>query len=189
MNKLLIFAFAIFLQFSLFAAKEKRPVVVMETSSGTMEIELFSKRAPETVKNFLSYVNSSFYNGTIFHRVIDGFMIQGGGFTGQLKKKGTKPAIKNEAGNRISNDVGTISMARTGDPHSATAQFFINVANNSSLNHSAPTPEGYGYAVFGRVRKGMTVVNKIKKTTTKRNGPFQNLPMENILIKKVYLKK
>jgi cyclophilin family peptidyl-prolyl cis-trans isomerase len=189
MYKSFIFSFFLFAQLSVLSAGPSKPIVVMETSSGVMEIELYPKKAPKTVENFLSYVNSKFYNGTIFHRVIDGFMIQGGGYTDQLKKKGTRSGIENEASNGLSNDVGAIAMARTGDPHSATAQFFINVNNNSSLNHTAPTPQGYGYTVFGRVKKGMTVVNKIKKVTTKRNGPFQNLPMENIVITKAYLKK
>ncbi len=171
------------------AAKHKKPVVVMKTSKGVIELELYNKRSPKTVENFLNYVNSKFYDGTIFHRVIDGFMIQGGGFTTGLQKKETRAPIMNEAGNRINNDESTIAMARTGDPHSATAQFFINVANNSSLNHTAPTDQGFGYTVFGRVSKGMTVVNKIKKMATKRNGPFQNLPMETITILKAYLKK
>lgn len=185
LRSLLLLVFFI-LSLASFAAK---PIVVMETTSGNIEIELYKEKAPLTVKNFLEYVNSKFYDGTIFHRVIDGFMIQGGGYTTQLKKKTTRASINNEASNRISNDIGTIAMARTGEPHSATAQFFINVNDNSSLNYSAPTPRGYGYAVFGRVKKGMTVVNKIKKVTTKSNGPFRNLPMENVIIKKAYLKK
>jgi len=189
MFKSIVLCLFLFIPNLAMSAPASKPIVVMETSSGVMELELYPAKAPETVKNFLAYVNSKFYDDTIFHRVIDGFMIQGGGFTTQLKKKKTRPGIKNEAANRVSNDEGTIAMARTGDPHSATAQFFINVNNNSSLNHTAPTPQGYGYTVFGRVKKGMTVVNKIKKVTTKRNGPFQNLPMESVIIKKAYLKK
>lgn len=161
----------------------------METNRGTIELELFDKKAPETVKNFISYVKDKHYDNTIFHRVIKTFMIQGGGFTPQLVKKETKKPIKNEANNGLANDIGTIAMARTGDPHSATAQFFINVAENTSLNYTAPTPQGYGYTVFGRVTKGMPVVNKIKMTATKMNGPFRDLPVENVIIKSVRLKK
>lgn len=175
---------------SLICAQAKEyPVVVMETTQGTIEIKLFEDKAPETVKNFLTYVNEGFYNQTIFHRVIDGFMIQGGGYTVDLKKKSTHDAIKNEANNGLQNTTGTIAMARTSDPHSATAQFFINVNDNSNLNHIAQTPRGWGYCVFGQVSKGMSVVNKIKKTQTRRNGPFADLPAENIIMTKVYLKK
>ena len=178
-------AFIISMNFA-FAANS---VVVMETNQGTIEIKLFDDKAPETVKNFLQYVNDGFYNQTIFHRVIDGFMIQGGGYTVDLQKKTTRAAIKNEANNGIQNTTGTIAMARTSDPHSATAQFFINVNDNSSLDHLAQTPRGWGYAVFGQVSKGMTVVNKIKKVQTRRNGPFANLPAENVIMTKVYVKK
>lgn len=165
------------------------PRVVLETTSGNIELELNEKKAPETVKNFLKYVKDKHYDGTIFHRVIGNFMIQGGGYTSQLVKKDTRKPIKNEATNGLKNDIGTIAMARTSEPHSATAQFFINVAENSSLDFRSETPAGFGYAVFGRVVKGMPVVNKIKKTATKRNGPFGDMPVENIIIKKAYLKK
>lgn len=172
----------------LFNTKTHAQTVIMETSKGTIEIELYPKKAPKTVANFLSYVKDGFYKGTIFHRVIDGFMIQGGGFTADLKKKETKAPIKNEANNGLGNDTGTIAMARTSDPHSATAQFFINVNNNSSLNHSGQTPRGWGYAVFGKVKKGMSVVNQIKKVATGANGPFRDLPTNNIIIKNVRVK-
>ncbi|MEC7277725.1 MAG: peptidylprolyl isomerase [Bdellovibrionota bacterium] len=175
---------ALFFTFSLQAQ-----VVVMETSMGTVEITLNKKKAPKTVENFLEYVKSGFYNGTIFHRVMDNFMIQGGGYTTDLKKKETRSPIKNEANNGLANSVGTIAMARTGDPHSATAQFFINVNDNTFLNHTSQTPRGWGYAVFGKVTKGMTVINRIKKVTTAPNGPHQNLPTENVIIKKMSLKK
>ncbi len=180
--------FSLFFLFSLasFAAK---PKVVLETTSGVIELELEEKKAPETVKNFLRYVKEKHYDGTIFHRVIGNFMIQGGGYTAQLKKKDTHEPIKNEANNGLLNDIGTIAMARTNEPHSATAQFFINVNENSSLNFRSETPAGYGYTVFGRVVKGMTVVNRIKKVATRSNGPFRDLPVENIIIKKAYLKK
>ena len=163
--------------------------VLMKTSMGDITLELNDKKAPITTKNFLSYVNSGFYNGTIFHRVIDNFMIQGGGFDDNLKKKDTKAPIKNEADNGLSNDVGTIAMARTGVVDSATAQFFINVKDNKFLNHTGKDPRSYGYAVFGKVTKGMSVVNRIKKTQTKSNGPFQNLPMKNVVITKMEVLK
>ena len=186
-SKKLISLLLLLLTSSLFAANQ--PVVVLETNQGNIEIKLYQDKAPKTVENFLTYVKDGFYNQTIFHRVIDGFMIQGGGYTVDLQKKDTREAIKNEADNGIQNTTGTIAMARTNDPHSATAQFFINVADNSSLNHVAPTPRGWGYAVFGQVQKGMSVVNKIKKVQTRRNGPFGDLPAENIVITKAYLKK
>ncbi|EPZ52325.1 peptidyl-prolyl cis-trans isomerase B [Bacteriovorax sp. BAL6_X] len=161
--------------------------VMMKTNYGDITIKLYDKKAPETVKNFLSYVNSGFYNGTIFHRVIDGFMIQGGGYDTSLKKKKTEKPIKNEATNGLSNVLGTIAMARTSVINSATSQFFVNVKDNTFLDHLGPTPSQYGYAVFGKVISGMAVVNRIKKSKTGRNGPFQNLPVSNIEIKKVYV--
>jgi len=160
--------------------------VQMETNLGTVTIELFNDKAPKTVANFLSYVDKKFYDGTIFHRVIDNFMIQGGGFNEKLQKKSTGTPITNEAHNGISNDTGTIAMARTSVVNSATSQFFINVKDNKFLNHKNRTDSGYGYAVFGRVTKGMSVINKIKKTQTKSSGPsFGNLPVENIQIKSI----
>jgi cyclophilin family peptidyl-prolyl cis-trans isomerase len=168
--------------------KSKKVTAIMETTKGTITLELFADKAPLTVKNFVSYAKKGYYNGTIFHRVIGNFMIQGGGFDINLVMKATDKPIKNEARADVGNDVGTIAMARTGDPHSATSQFFINVSNNISLNHTSPSQRGYGYAVFGKVIKGMSVVNIIKKSATKRNGPHQNLPMENIIIKGVTIK-
>ena len=141
-------------------AEAKNPQVLMETSLGKVKIELFEKEAPISVKNFLDYANSGFYGGTIFHRVIPGFMIQGGGFTTDFKQKPTNAPIKNEAANGLKNDRGTIAMARTGAPDSATSQFFINVVNNNMLNR--PNPDGVGYAVFGKVVEGMDVVDRIK---------------------------
>lgn len=167
----------------------KKPVVVMETSMGTIEIELDPGKAPETVKNFLGYVNDKFYDGTIFHRVINNFMIQGGGFTPEMKEKTTKAPIKNEAANGLRNEVGTIAMARTGDPHSATSQFFINVNDNTFLNYTAPNPQGYGYAVFGKVTYGMHVVNRIKMVKTGNIGPYSDVPMDAVVIKTVRLKE
>lgn len=167
----------------------KNPVVVMETSLGNIKIELLQKEAPISVKNFLDYTKNGYYSGTIFHRVIPGFMAQGGGLTVELQPKpGTKPSIKNEADNNLKNDRGTIAMARTSDPNSATSQFFINVSNNNSLNR--PSPDGAGYAVFGKVIDGMDVVDKIVSTPQERkNAVFQNVPKSPVLIKSVKIQK
>lgn len=164
------------------------PVVVLDTSEGEIEIELYQDKAPVTVKNFLSYVGDGFYNGTIFHRVIDGFMIQGGGFTAEMKEKSTKSPIKNEANNGLRNEIGTIAMARTNDPHSASSQFFINVSDNAFLNHTSPSGSGWGYAVFGKVTKGMPVVNKIKKVKTTNRAGHANVPVSPIVIKSAKVK-
>ena len=161
------------------------PTVTMETSHGTIEIELFQDKAPVTVENFLKYVDDKFYNGTIFHRVINNFMIQGGGFTDKMVEKKTRSPIKNEADNGLRNDTGTIAMARTSDPQSASAQFFINVADNSPLNYTGPTVSGWGYAVFGKVTKGMHVVNRIKMVKTGHIGGFSDVPMDSVVIKTV----
>lgn len=166
------------------AESKKNPVVVMETSLGNVKIELFEKEAPISVKNFLEYASSGFYNETIFHRVIPGFMAQGGGFTADRKQKSTRAAIKNEAANGLKNDRGTIAMARTSAPDSATAQFFINVVDNNMLNR--PSPDGAGYAVFGKVVEGMDVVDKIVSVKTGNvNMVFQNMPETPIFIKSV----
>jgi len=164
---------------------QSSPQVLLETSVGDITLELNAQKAPKTVANFLKYVESGFYNGTIFHRVIDDFMIQGGGFTTDYTKKKTRAPIKNEADNRLRNTVGTIAMARTRDPHSATAQFFINVNNNSSLDFREKRVRAWGYAVFGRVIKGMDVIYNIKSVATGAGGPFgQNAPQTQIVIKK-----
>ena len=160
-------------------------MVKMDTNQGTIILELDADKAPTTVKNFITYANEGFYDGTIFHRVISNFMIQGGGFTEDMSQKTTHDPIKNEANNGLKNSNGTIAMARTGDPHSATAQFFINVKDNDFLNFSSETPQGWGYAVFGKVTEGMDVVNKIKDTSTSTNGPYQDVPIEAIIIEKV----
>jgi peptidyl-prolyl cis-trans isomerase A (cyclophilin A) len=171
------------------AEGKKNPVVTMETTLGNVKIELFEKEAPISVKNFLDYTKSGYYSGTIFHRVIPGFMIQGGGLTAALAPKpGNTAPIKNEADNGLKNDRGTLSMARSGDPNSATSQFFINVANNSSLNR--PNPDGFGYAVFGKVLEGMDVVDKIVSTPqTRKNSVFQNVPNVPVTIKSVKVAK
>ena len=168
------------------AAGKHNPVVTMETSLGTIKIELFEKEAPISVKNFLAYTASGFYNGTIFHRVINGFMIQGGGFTTEFKQKATNPPIKNEATNGLKNDRYTVAMARTGAPDSATAQFFINVKNNDNLNR--PNPDGFGYAVFGKVIEGMDVVDTIKSVKTITRG-FPDVPEQQVVIKSVKIGK
>ena len=158
------------------------PKVEMETSKGKMVIELFPEKAPETVKNFLNYVEAKFYDGTIFHRVIPKFMIQGGGFTSDMKKKTGGTPIKNEADNGLKNDRGTIAMARTGDPHSATAQFFINSVNNDFLNHKSKTQQGWGYVVFGKVISGMDVIDAISAVKTVTRGGYRDVPAETIQI-------
>jgi len=170
-------------------APPANPVVSMKTSEGLIRIELWPDKAPETVKNFLQYVDEGFYNGTIFHRVIDHFMIQGGGFTPDLKQKPTHAPIKNEASAELRNDRGTIAMARTMVVDSATAQFFINVVDNANLNHSNDSPAGFGYAVFGKVIEGMDVVDKIKSVATTNSGPFQNVPVKPVVIESVKLEK
>ena len=158
--------------------------VKIETSLGDIVIQLDSAAAPVTVANFLSYVQSGFYDSTIFHRVIPGFMVQGGGYNAAMTEKKTQAPIQNEAGNGLKNDRGTVAMARTNDPNSATAQFFINVVNNGFLNHTANTPDGWGYCVFGKVIKGMDVVDSIVKTPTGNRGPFSDVPVTPIVINK-----
>lgn len=162
------------------AFAQKAPQVKLATSMGDIVLELAPDKAPKTVENFLQYVNSKHYDGTVFHRVIDGFMIQGGGFNADMAQKPTKAPIPLEAANGLKNDRGTIAMARTGDPNSATAQFFINVNNNAMLN--APQPDGHGYAVFGKVVSGMDVVDKIKATATGMKGGHRDVPVTPITI-------
>jgi peptidyl-prolyl cis-trans isomerase B (cyclophilin B) len=160
------------------------PSVLLKTNHGDITLELDAAKAPKSVANFLAYVKSGHYDGTIFHRVIDNFMIQGGGMTAGMKQKATLDQIENEANNGLKNERGTIAMARTSDPHSATAQFFINVNDNDFLNHTAPTPQGWGYAVFGKVSNGMDVVDKIKKVKTGNAGYHQDVPTEDVVIEK-----
>ncbi len=153
-------------------------------TQGVITLELDAEKAPKTVENFLNYVNQGFYNGTIFHRVIKNFMIQGGGFTTDMQQKETQEPIENEAKNGLKNDAYTIAMARTGDPHSATAQFFINTVSNDFLNHTAPSAQGWGYAVFGKVVKGQDVVDSIKKVRTTRKGYHDDVPYDLVVIDK-----
>ena len=170
-------------------SSQAAPTVEMQTSMGAIVIELDAEKAPLTVKNFLQYANDGFYNGTIFHRVIDGFMIQGGGFTPDMVQKPTRPPVQNEANNGLKNTPLTVAMARTNDPHSASAQFFINVADNRFLNHTQPTLNGWGYTVFGKVVAGADVVDKIRKVSTRNQGMHQNVPTTPITILKATLEQ
>jgi len=170
-------------------AQPANPNVLMKTSLGQNKIELWPGKAPETVKNFLQYVDAGFYDGTIFHRVIGNFMIQGGGFTQDMKQKPTNAPVKNEASAELKNDRGTIAMARTNVVDSATGQFFINVVDNVSLNHRDNSPAGFGYAVFGKVIDGMDVVDKIKGVETANSGQFQNVPVKPVVIESVKREK
>ncbi len=180
-----LLAFLLLLPGLALASDNDKPRVRLHTNLGDIVLELDREKAPKTVDNFLTYVREGFYDGTVFHRVIDGFMIQGGGFTQDLQKKPTHAPIENEADNGLRNRRGTIAMARTSDPHSATAQFFINVADNSFLDFRDKTPRAYGYAVFGRVVEGMDVVDKIRRTPTGAGGPFRkDVPRSPVIIEK-----
>lgn len=165
-------------------SETKHPQVRLATSKGDILLELNAEKAPLTVENFLSYVRAGHYDETVFHRVIDGFMIQGGGMTANLKQKPTQAPITNEANNGLKNDIGTVAMARTQEIHSATSQFFINVGNNSFLNFSAPTSQGFGYAVFGRVIEGLETVEAIRQVRTGQRGMHQDVPLEPVTIVK-----
>ena len=160
-------------------------MVILHTNHGDITLELDADNAPKTVENFLDYVRAGHYDNTIFHRVIDGFMIQGGGFEPGMRQKPTRAPVANEAGNGVKNRKYTLAMARTSDPHSASAQFFINVADNEFLNHKSPTPQGWGYAVFGKVTEGKDVVDAIRAVKTTRAGMFADVPVENVIIEKV----
>ncbi len=159
-------------------------MIKLHTNHGVISLELDAEKAPDTVANFIQYVNDGHYTNTIFHRVIDGFMIQGGGFEPGMKQKATRDPVQNEANNGLKNDIYTVAMARTSAPHSASAQFFINVGNNDFLNHSAPTPQGWGYCVFGKVVDGTDVVDKIRKVKTGSKGMHQDVPAEDVIIEK-----
>jgi peptidyl-prolyl cis-trans isomerase B (cyclophilin B) len=162
-------------------------MVELHTNHGVIKLELDAQKAPKSVENFLNYVRNGHYDNTVFHRVIDGFMIQGGGFEPGMKQKSTEAPIDNEANNGLKNVKGSIAMARTNDPHSATAQFFINVNDNDFLNHSSPTPQGWGYAVFGKVVDGLDVVEKIKKVKTGSKGFHQDVPVDDVVIEKAVI--
>jgi cyclophilin family peptidyl-prolyl cis-trans isomerase len=182
MHRLILAAFAFL--FSL-AALAANPQLEVKTSQGMLVIELYQDKAPKTVENFLQYAKDNFFNGTVFHRVIPGFMIQGGGFTPDMKQKEVRAPIQNEAKNGLKNETGTLAMARTNDPHSATAQFFINVADNKFLDY--PSRDSWGYAVFGKVTQGMDIVKNIEKLPTTTVGPFQNVPTTPVVIESVKL--
>jgi cyclophilin family peptidyl-prolyl cis-trans isomerase len=163
------------------------PRVVLETSKGNIVVELYQDKAPKTVKNFLDYVKAGFFNGTIFHRVIPNFMVQGGGFTPDMTEKPTRPPIQNEADNGLANQRGTLAMARTRDPNSAGAQFFVNLKDNTFLNHTAKNLDGWGYAVFGRVVEGMEVVDAIAQVPTTTKGMYENVPAQPVVITRARL--
>jgi peptidyl-prolyl cis-trans isomerase B (cyclophilin B) len=159
-------------------------MIKLHTNFGTITLDLDAEKAPKTVENFLRYVQEGHYDNTLFHRVIDGFMIQGGGYTPDMGEKATHPAVENEAANGLKNEAYTIAMARTPNPHSATSQFFINVANNTFLNYSNPSPQGYGYCVFGKVVEGQDVVDRIKKVKTGNRAGHQDVPVDNVIIER-----
>ena len=186
-NRRAILGFGFSLVLSMTANAQAATAVKFQTSVGDFVVEVYPDKAPKTVENFLQNVKDKQYDGTIFHRVMDNFMVQGGGFTADMKEKQTRPPIPLEANNGLKNDRGTIAMARTSNPNSATAQFFINVVNNDGLN--APKPDGYGYAVFGKVVSGMDVIDKIRGTPTGNKGMFQNVPLTPIVINSVTLTK
>ncbi len=186
MKKTIYLLSALIISFNLFAAN---PKVLIKTSQGEIEAELFLDKAPITVNNFLSYVKKGHYKETIFHRVINNFMIQGGGYGKDMREKPTDPPIKNEADNGLKNEVGTLAMARTNDVDSAAAQFFINVENNPYLDHKSKNSDAYGYCVFGKVTKGMPVVNKIKMAKTGSRGMLEDMPIDPIVILDIVLKK
>lgn len=184
MTRLFVFLLSLIAATTAYAAN---PKVELKTSMGAVVLELYPDNAPKTVENFLQYVKDGHYDGTIFHRVIPGFMIQGGGFGANMQEKKTRPAIRNEAGNGLRNAVGTVAMARTADPHSATAQFFINVSENDFLDFKSPDDKGYGYTVFARVTAGMDVVAKIVQVPTATVGPHQNVPRQPVVIERARL--
>jgi len=186
---ILVLFVALFVPPTAIGGLSDNPQVIMETTKGTIVLEVFPDEAPETVKNFLQYVRWGHYDGTIFHRVIPDFMIQGGGFTPDMKRKPTEMPIQNEANNGLKNKRGTVAMARTPDPNSATDQFFINTKSNSFLNHKDPTPQGWGYAVFGKVVNGMDVVDAISGVKTGKKGMMGDVPVETVKIIKMTIKE
>ncbi|MEZ9822457.1 peptidylprolyl isomerase [Shewanella sp. 10N.286.45.A1] len=164
-------------------------MITLHTNHGEIKLSLDAEKAPKTAANFEKYVKEGFYDGTVFHRVIDGFMVQGGGFTEEMEQKRSGETIENEANNGLSNKVGTIAMARTSDPHSATAQFFININDNTFLDFKSESAQGWGYCVFGEVAEGMDVVNKIKAVSTGNRGMHQDVPLEAVIIEKVTIEE
>ena len=186
---ILAFFFALCCPLTAFGGLSDNPQVIMETSKGTIVLEVFPDEAPETVKNFLQYVRWGHYDGTIFHRVIPDFMIQGGGFSPAMKRQTTEMPVRNEANNGLKNKRGTVAMARTPDPHSATDQFFINTKSNSFLNHKSKTAQEWGYTVFGKVVKGMDVVDTISGVKTAKKGMMGDVPVEPVKIIKMSIKE
>lgn len=186
MKKLSALIFSMLITTSLMAAN---PKIVIKTNMGEIEAELYADKAPKSVANFLDYVKKGHYKGTIFHRVINNFMIQGGGFDKDLKEKSSGTPIKNEAANGLKNETGTLAMARTSDVDSATAQFYINIADNAFLDHRDTSSSGFGYAVFGKVTAGMPVINKIKAVKTGNRGPLEDVPLEAVVILDIIKKK
>jgi cyclophilin family peptidyl-prolyl cis-trans isomerase len=184
MHRIIAIVFALFASA---AASAAEPRVEFKTNLGIITVELYPDKAPQTVANFLQYARDGFYDGTIFHRVIPGFMIQGGGFTSDFEQRKTRGPVRSEADNGLKNTVGTLAMARTPDPHSATAQFFINVAANAFLDFRAPSQQGYGYTVFGKVVDGMEVVNRISQVATGNRAPHQNVPVKAVVIERARL--
>ena len=182
MKKLILLMLAALLPAATIRAQEANPQVILVTTMGEIVLELESDKAPASVESFLGYVDSGFYNGTIFHRVIDKFMIQGGGFTEEMTQKKTSGTVANEADNGLRNVRGSVSMARRGDPHSATAQFFVNLVDNKSLDHRDKTTQGWGYTVFGKVVEGMDVVDDIAGVKTGSQGAFRDVPREPVII-------
>lgn len=188
LTRLTLLCVLLALSLSLAIAEEPAPRVRLVTTLGDIVLELNREKAPKSVANFLAYVQEGFYDGTIFHRVIDGFMAQGGGFTQDFQKKPSRALVENEANNGLKNLNGTVAMARTNAPHSATTQFFINVADNGFLDHRSPSPRGWGYAVFGKVIEGMDVVDKIRRSPTGSGGPFhKDVPRTPIIIERATL--
>lgn len=188
-NGLILSLLAVAAAVPVVSADGSNPHWVLETTEGDIVIELLEEEAPKSVANIVEYVEDGFYDGTSFHRVIERFMIQGGGFTEQMTKKPVRAPVENEADNRLRNDRGTVALARTSDPHSATAQFFINTVNNDSLNHRAKTGPAWGYAVFGRVVEGMDVVDRISRTRTRTTGPYRDVPVTPIVIQRSYIRQ
>ncbi len=184
MFKLIFAVLSLLASFNVSAAN---PQVELKTSMGRITLELYPDKAPQTVENFLQYVKDGFYDGTVFHRVIPNFMIQGGGFTPDLNQKKTRGPVKNEAANGLKNAAGTVAMARTPDPHSATAQFFINTADNDFLDFTAPTQQGHGYTVFGKVVKGMDVVGQLARVKTGFRPPHRDVPLQPVIIERASL--
>jgi|TARA_A200000113_G_scaffold222369_1_gene235851 peptidyl-prolyl cis-trans isomerase B (cyclophilin B) len=188
-TKYLVIILSIFINFGVNAEMTKNTIIVIKTTSGNIKLELFDDKAPKTSENFKEYIKSGYFNNIIFHRVIKDFMIQGGGFTKDMQQKETMQPIKNEANNMISNERGTIAMARTNDPHSASAQFFINLKDNKFLDFKSETIQGWGYCVFGKVIEGIEVVDEIAKVSTGSYGPHQDVPDDPIIINEIIIEK